>query len=176
MLVILLLYQVTTAINLWGQWGKFKKMYPISLPFTVIECIRTSKNYTSFTSPSLLCWNRKKGLSVLFAFFILFPWFNTVGEIRPWNIPLAQLPKITVINVATQLKLRFRVMLALRNHTLKMDYFGFSEKGQGNFSPPHFVHDFSGKIFLLSLSDCLYFMRYWAACVLRLLVNQVVTS
>ena len=28
----------------------------------------------------------------------------------------------------------------------------------------------------ISLSDCLYFLRYWAICVLWLFVNQVVTS
>ena len=29
---------------------------------------------------------------------------------------------------------------------------------------------------LISLSDCLYFLRYWAICVLQLFVFQVVTS
>ena len=28
----------------------------------------------------------------------------------------------------------------------------------------------------MSLSDCLYFLRFWAICVLQLLVNQDVTS
>ena len=28
----------------------------------------------------------------------------------------------------------------------------------------------------ISLSDCLYFLKYWAICVLRLFVNQAVTS
>ena len=42
-------------------------------------------------------------------------------------------------------------------------------------SPPHFVYDFSRKIFLLlydqiSLSDSLYFLRYWVICVLQLFV------
>ena len=27
----------------------------------------------------------------------------------------------------------------------------------------------------ISLSDCLYFMKYWAICVLQLFVNQAVT-
>ena len=44
----------------------------------------------------------------------------------------------------------------------------FSEKGLGLISPPHFVYDFSRKMFLcyilltdqISLSDCLYFLRY----------------
>ena len=29
---------------------------------------------------------------------------------------------------------------------------------------------------LISLPDCLYFLRYWSICVLQLFVNQVVTS
>ena len=28
----------------------------------------------------------------------------------------------------------------------------------------------------VSMSDCLYFSRYWAICVLQLFVNQAVTS
>ena len=47
--------------------------------------------------------------------------------------------------------------------------FNFSEKGQGLVSPPDFVYDFSRKVFLLtdqiSLTDCLYFSKYWAICV-----------
>ena len=64
--------------------------------------------------------------------------------------------------------------------------FNFSEKGLGLVSPPHFVNDFSRKMFLMchviqltdqiSLSDCLYFLRYWTICVLQLFVNQAVTS
>ena len=62
--------------------------------------------------------------------------------------------------------------------------FNFSEKGLGLVSPPHFVYDFSRKMFpcyvlltdQISLSDCLYFLRYWAICVLQLFVNQAVTS
>ena len=61
--------------------------------------------------------------------------------------------------------------------------FNFPEKGLGLDSPPHFVDDFSGKMVLLiflltdqiSLSDYLYFLRYWAICVLQLFVNQAVT-
>ena len=52
--------------------------------------------------------------------------------------------------------------------------FNFSEMGLGLVSPPRFVHDFLRKMFLscilltdpISLSDCLYFLRYWAICVL----------
>ena len=45
--------------------------------------------------------------------------------------------------------------------------FEFLEKGLGIVAPPHFVYDFSTKIFLscyillsdqISLSDCLYFL------------------
>ena len=59
----------------------------------------------------------------------------------------------------------------------------FSENGLGLVFLPHFVYDFSKKCFScyilltdqISLSDCLYFSRYWAICVLQLFVNQAVT-
>ena len=62
--------------------------------------------------------------------------------------------------------------------------FDFLDKGLGIVSPAYFVYDFSTKMFLsyilstdqISLSGCLYFVRYWAICVLQLFVNQVVTS
>ena len=62
--------------------------------------------------------------------------------------------------------------------------FNFSERGLGLVYPPHFMYDFSEQRFScyilltdqISLSDCLYFLRYWAICVLRLFVNQAVTS
>ena len=51
--------------------------------------------------------------------------------------------------------------------------FDFLEKGLEIASPQDFVYDFSRKMFLMlysitdyiSLSDCLYFLRYWAICV-----------
>ena len=49
--------------------------------------------------------------------------------------------------------------------------FTFSEKVLGLVYPPHFVHDLTDQI---SLSDCLYFLRYWAIGVLQLFVNQAV--
>ena len=60
----------------------------------------------------------------------------------------------------------------------------FPEKVLGLVSPPHFMYDFQEKCFSLyilltgqiSLSDCLYFTRYWAICVLQLFANQAVTS
>ena len=62
--------------------------------------------------------------------------------------------------------------------------FNFSEKSLGLVSPPYFEYDFQEKCFscyiLLtdqnSLSDCLYFSRYLAICVLQLFINQAVTS
>ena len=57
--------------------------------------------------------------------------------------------------------------------------FNFSEKGLGLVSPPNFGNDFSCYILLtdqILLSDCLYFLRYWAICALQLFVNQAVTS
>ena len=58
--------------------------------------------------------------------------------------------------------------------------FNFSEKGLEVVSPQNFVHDFSIPCYILltdqiSLSDCLYFSRYWAICILQLFVNQAVT-
>ena len=59
--------------------------------------------------------------------------------------------------------------------------FDFLEKGLGMFSPPHFVYDISRKMFLvlyiliseqISLSDCFYFLKFWAMYVLQLFVNQ----
>ena len=47
-------------------------------------------------------------------------------------------------------------------------------------SLPHFVYDFSKKMFLMlystdqiSMCDCLYFLRYWAICVLQLIISQI---
>ena len=63
--------------------------------------------------------------------------------------------------------------------------FNFSEKGLGLVSPSHFVCNISRKMFChafillidqISLSDCLYFSKYWAIYVLRLFVNQAATS
>ena len=62
--------------------------------------------------------------------------------------------------------------------------FDFLDKGLGIVSPAHFVYDFEQKCSLcyilltdqISLPGCLYFVRYWAICVLQLFVNQVVTS
>ena len=58
--------------------------------------------------------------------------------------------------------------------------FDFLEKVVGLVSPPQFVYEFSRKMFLMlhsiSLSDCLYFLRYREICVLQLSVSQVVTS
>ena len=61
--------------------------------------------------------------------------------------------------------------------------FYFLDKGLRIVSRAHFVYDFSTKMFLvlflltdqISLPGCLYFMRYWAICVLQLIINQVAT-
>ena len=60
--------------------------------------------------------------------------------------------------------------------------FDFLDKGLEIVSPAHFVYDFQQKcscdILLtdqISLPGCLYFLRYWAICLLQLFVNQVVT-
>ena len=59
--------------------------------------------------------------------------------------------------------------------------FNFSEKGLGLVSPPNFVNDFekcfSCYILLtdqISLSDCLYFLRYWVICdVIKFEINPI---
>ena len=59
--------------------------------------------------------------------------------------------------------------------------FNFSEKGLELVSPPHFVYDFQEKCFScyvlltdqISLSDCLYFLRYWAICVFNCLLTRL---
>ena len=59
----------------------------------------------------------------------------------------------------------------------------FLQNGLAIVSPSHFVHDFLRKMLIMlysvkdqiSLSNCLYFLRYWAICVLQLFVNQAVT-
>ena len=60
----------------------------------------------------------------------------------------------------------------------------FLGKGLGIVSPPHFVYDFSKKMFLMlyllsdqiSLSDWLYFLKYWAICVLQLFAGYDVIN
>ena len=60
--------------------------------------------------------------------------------------------------------------------------FDFSEKGLGLVPPPHLFQGYSRKMFLvlhsfnwpISLSDCLYFLRYWSKCVLQLFVYRIV--
>ena len=60
--------------------------------------------------------------------------------------------------------------------------FEFLKKGLGRVSTPHFVYNVSKKMFYvlltdqISLSDYLYFLRYWAVRVLQLFVSQAVTS
>ena len=58
----------------------------------------------------------------------------------------------------------------------------FWEKDLRQVSPPHFVYDFSRKIFLISyctdwqlLSDCLCFLKYWTMCVLQFFLSQFAT-
>ena len=59
-----------------------------------------------------------------------------------------------------------------------------SEKAPRLVSSPHFAMIFQENCFScyslstdqISLSDCLYFSRYWAICVLQLFVNQAVPS
>ena len=60
----------------------------------------------------------------------------------------------------------------------------FLEKGLTIVSPLQFVYDILRKMFpmyslltdKISLPDPAYFLRYWPTCVLKLFLNQVVTS
>ena len=63
--------------------------------------------------------------------------------------------------------------------------FNFLEKDLGIVSVTNFGCDVSRKMFVMlnyiltdqiSLSNCLCILRYWAICVLQLLVSQIVTS
>ena len=62
--------------------------------------------------------------------------------------------------------------------------FDILDKGLGIVSPAHFVYEFSTKMFSyyilltdkISLPGFVYFLRYWAKCVLQLFLNQVVTN
>ena len=62
--------------------------------------------------------------------------------------------------------------------------FNFSERGLELVYPLHFVYDFQEKRFScyilltdqISLSDCLYFSKYWAICVSQLFDSQALTS
>ena len=68
--------------------------------------------------------------------------------------------------------------LALPHITL----FQKTKRGLEPVSLIHFLHDLWREIFLfllpdqISMSGCLYFVRYWPICILQLLVNYVVTS
>ena len=60
--------------------------------------------------------------------------------------------------------------------------FNIPEKGMGLVSPPHFVYDFSRKMFLMLHSITKFHsliaftLRYWVIYVLKLFVNQAMTS
>ena len=118
-----LLFYLFIRLHQWltskGNEGNLK-IHTSSCVCTIIEWTRTSKCCTFFTSPSLFRWSRRKGLCILFD-FCSFSWFNTAGSNFPWNIPLSQL-KITVINVVTQFRSRFCVMLVLHDCIWKRIY------------------------------------------------------
>ena len=62
--------------------------------------------------------------------------------------------------------------------------FKFLQKGLRLVSPPHFLYDFSKKLFSfyilptdqVALSHCLNFSRYWSIYVLELFANKIVKS
>ena len=79
-----------------GNEGNFKKCVPVAASSLSLNILEYPKAVHSFR------------------FRHVFLWFNTVETNLPRNIFWSQL-KITVINVATQLKPRFCVMLVLLN-------------------------------------------------------------
>ena len=79
-----------------GNDGNFKKCMPVAALSLSLNILEYPKAVHSFR------------------FLHVFLWFNTVETNFPRNIFLSQL-KITVINVATQLKPRFCVMFVLLN-------------------------------------------------------------
>ena len=52
--------------------------------------------------------------------------------------------------------------------------FDFSEKGLGIVSPPHFVYDFSRKMFLKLYSNNCPVVIVWLSLLLQILVNMCV--
>ena len=120
-LVILPLYQVILVINPWGKWGKLKKCMPVAVPSLSWNILEHPKAAHYLTLPVPFVLKQKKGVMYPFHFLHIFPWLNIVEKNLPWNILLAQL-KITVINVASQLKPRFRVTLVLCNSISRKAY------------------------------------------------------
>ena len=84
-------------------------MYVSSCAFIIVEYIRTSKSCTFF----IFAEAEERGC-VYFSLSACFSMIQYSREKSSINIFSSQL-KVTVINVATQLKLRFGVMLVLRN-------------------------------------------------------------
>ena len=118
-----------------------------------------------------------------------------------WIIPFSNLPYLTYRcnsfakkHIQFQFQFRFQyISIALklaynRNKLFKISHyrsrdmlnFDYLDKVLGIVSPAHFVYDFSTKcscyILLtdqISLPGCLYFLQYWAICVLQLFVTRL---
>ena len=106
------------------------------------------------------------------------------------SIPLDQQPKVytdhlLLPKVYTDHLLLYRPF-AVADHLLlpHIKQFKKIKRGLELVSLPHFLHNFLEKFFFcyilitdqVSQSSCLYFVRYWTICVMKLFVNQVVTS
>ena len=110
----------------------------------------------------------------------LFFWKSLIWGESKWSAA-----KFRYISIALNLQYNeSKLYKTLDYWSRDMLNFNFSEKGLGLVSPPHFVNDFWKKcfscylllIYQISLSDCLYFWRYWTICALKLFVNQAVAS
>ena len=120
-------------------------------------------------------WGSKTSSRPLFIFKNCLIW----GQSK-WSATLFQYISIA-LNLGNNKNKLYKTLGYWSRDTLN---FNFSEISLGLVSPPHFVYDFSQKCFScyilltdeISLSDCVYFSRYWEICVLQVFVNQAVTS
>ena len=109
---------------------------------------------------------------------LTWPWLE-------WTIREKQVVCFHYVSIALKLAYsRNKLFKTLPYWSRDILNFEFLDKGLGIVSPAHFVYDFPTRISLyyilltdqISLPACLYFLRYWAICVLQLFDNQVVTS
>ena len=119
-------------------------------------------------------WGRETSSRPLLFFLKSFIW----GESK-WSAASFQ-----YISIAHNLAYNKNNMYKILDYWLR-DILTFNslEKVLGIVSITHFVYDFQEKCFScysllvdqISWSNCLYFLRYWAICVLQLFVSQVMT-
>ena len=128
-----------------------------------------------FLQKSCIKWGREISSRPLFVFLKSFTWGKS-------KLPATCFHYISIVH-----KLAYNINKLCKTLSYwsgDIFHFDFLEKCLGIVSPPHLVCYFWTKSFSccilltdqVSLPDCLYFLKYWAICVLQLLVNQAVTS